>query len=260
MGNLTYQLGWGTRPGGDPRWIAPALNYTMTFDVGTPFTPSAGCVAFVMLDTCPFITSYLQYGPDSEERRVMMYRQLLQQQNATQLRWFFEEVNRAASRCAAVVAVGHHPILGGGRHAMNPLQQDLRTRFHLDDFFRGVGVDQYINGHDHLLMHNEEDAAGTAYILSGAGSNIRVGEMEENIRDGYVTPTTKWWAEVGGFTVHSVNMTHSSVAFVDAAGAVIHRVLKPLRAKNPNCGPDCAPRPLGGEVHGMRPLTFKEDD
>ena len=145
MGNLSYQLGWGTRPGGDPRWVAPALNFTMRFNVGAPFSPSASCVAVVALDTCPYITSYLQYGPDSEPRRVFMWRQLQTAANGTaQLPWFYEALRDAAAACPAVVVVGHHPILGGGRHAMNPVQQDLKHRLHMNDTLDRAGVDLYI--------------------------------------------------------------------------------------------------------------------
>jgi Calcineurin-like phosphoesterase len=231
----------------------------MEFTVGLPFTPSGGCVAFVLLDTCPFITSYLQYNENSEARRVLMYRQLLQQNNVSQLHWFFDEVNRAASRCSNVAVIGHHPIVGGGRHALNPLQQDLRTRFHLDDLFRGVGVDMYVHGHDHLLMYSEQELGGTQYVLSGAGSNIRVGEMEENEAEGYKVNTTKFWAEVGGFTVHSHNATHTQTLFVGPAGGVLYRVLRPVRAKSPNCGPACTAFGLKGD-HEMAPFTLAEDD
>ncbi len=236
MGNLSYQLGWGTRPGGDPRWIAPALNWTMKFNIGVPFSrpSSAGCVAVVAFDTCPYITSYLQYGPDSEPRRVFMWRQLQEAGNGTsQLVWFYQALRDAAAACAAVVVVGHHPILGGGRHAMNPVQQDLKHRLHLNDTFDRAGVDLYVNGHDHLLMHNEDSDTGTLYVLSGAGSNVRVGEMEENIAAGYTSATTKWWAEVGGFAVHSVNITHHRTSFVGAAGTILHSVTRAVRPKNP---------------------------
>ncbi len=282
MGNLSYQIGWGTRPGGDPRWIAPSLNWTMKFQVGVPLTPSAGCVAIVTLDTCPFIESYLQHNEGSEPRRVLMYRQLQPARNGTeQLQWFYDSLRQAARDCPAVAVIGHHPVLGGGRHAMNPVQQDLKHRLHLNDTFAAAGVDLYLNGHDHLLMHNEDSVDGTVYVLSGAGSNIRVGEMEENIRTGYtssvsflgaardgdgpplpaqllystharLTPpfaprtspllppffrflpaqTTKWWAEVGGFTVHSLNATHQQTQYVGAKGTVLHTVFRALRAKN----------------------------
>ena len=235
MGNLSYQLGWGTRPGGDPRWIAPALNFTMKFPVGLPLTPSAGCVAIVALDTCPFITAYLQHNADSEPRRVLMWRQLQDAANGTsQLVWFYESLRQAARECAAVAVIGHHPILGGGRHAMNPAQQDLKHRLHLNDTFAAAGVDLYVNGHDHLLMHNEDSSSGTIYALSGAGSNIRVGEMEENAREGYTSNTTKWWAEEGGFTVHSLNATHQQTLYVGAQGAVLHAVFRAVQRKNPD--------------------------
>ena len=181
MGELKFQLGWGDRMGrfnpDAARWHAPSLNFTRTFSVAgsgaaaadddaTPPPSASSCVAFVMIDTCPFITSYLQYDSTSEPRRVLMYQQLLEQSNASQLAWLYTEINAAAARCPNVAVVGHHPILGGGRHALNPLQTDLRTRFHLDDFFREVGVDIYINGHDHLLMHSEASETDTTCACS----------------------------------------------------------------------------------------------
>jgi hypothetical protein len=63
-------------------------------------------VAIVALDTCPFITAYLQHNADSEPRRVLMWRQLQDAANGTsQLVWFYESLRQAARECAAVVAV-----------------------------------------------------------------------------------------------------------------------------------------------------------
>ncbi len=162
-----------------------------------------------------------------------MYRQLQQFNGTQQLEWYYQALRDAAAACPAVVVVGHHPVLGGGRHALNPIQQDLKHRLHMNDTFSSSGVDLYINGHDHLLMHSEDSPSGTVYALSGAGSNIRVGEMEENIRLGYTSATTKWWREEGGFAVHSLNKTHHMTSFVGAQGTILHSVLRPIRAKNP---------------------------
>jgi len=108
-------------------------------------------------------------------------------------------------------------------------------------------------------MHSENNANDTPYILSGAGSNIRVGEMEENIADGYVTNTTQWWAEVGGFTVHSLNTTHTQTLFVSLDGSVIHTVFRARRAKAPNCGPTCSVV-SDAAPHEMRAMAYAEED
>ena len=97
-------------------------------------------------------------------------------------------------------------------------------------------------------------------VLSGAASNIRVGEMEENAREGYTTPTTRWWAEVGGFTVHSLNSTHTMTSYVGAAGTVLHSVFRPVRAKNPNC-PTCNPAAQEARgVHAQPAVTARDLD
>ena len=69
----------------------------MKFPVGLPLTPTAGCVAIVALDTCPFIESYLQFNANSEPRRALMWRQLQDAANGTsQLIWFYESLRQAA--------------------------------------------------------------------------------------------------------------------------------------------------------------------
>jgi hypothetical protein len=82
--------------------------------------------------------------------------------------------------------------------------------------------------------------------------------MEENIREGYTSNTTKWWAEVGGFTVHSLNISHSQTVFVGPSGAVLHRVLRSVRPKAPNC-PTCSIRNSLPE-HSMPPMTLPDVD
>lgn len=143
---------------------------------------------------------------------------------------------------------------------MNPVQQDLKHRLHMNDTFDRAGVDLYINGHDHLLMHNEDSPTGTIYALSGAGSNIRVGEMEENIATGYTSYTTKWWAEVGGFAVHSLNTTHHKTVYVGTQGKILHAILRPIRPKNGGfVVPPETPRGLMAKDFEVWPSTWEQD-
>jgi tartrate-resistant acid phosphatase type 5 len=211
-GNLTAQMSWG----GDPRWRFPALSYTVTWPLaggnGTVSTapPDRACVRGVFIDTVPFINRY-RTNPESPTMAAN-----LANANATaQWAWIETQLQAAASQCVCTLVFGHHPVFSGAEHGNAPeLVQNLLP------LLERYPVDAYIAGHDHTLIHLLRGPVH--YWVTGAGSQLRTGTQW--------TPETLWFADVNGFTVHSVNATHIRHSVVAVGGTVAHTVLVPLRA------------------------------
>ena len=156
---------------------------------------------------------------------------------------------------------GHGPIYSRGQHGQSLRQQDMRVRLNFPEAFAWAGVDLYVNGHDHILEYAARTvavngvAATTAYVVSGAGSDVRsnnapgvtdddgggVGTTDDAGPDPN-NPTTqfsRFLLEDNGFTVHSFNATHKMHAIVGWQGNVVFAQTSPLNAKLP-----AAPAPL----------------
>lgn len=86
-------------------------------------------------------------------------------QGAKQLRWLRDAL--AASDATWKLVVGHHPILTGGRHSVEPPVVRLLQPI-LDD----SEVDFYLSGHDHDLQLLDS-GRGWRQIVSGAGCKLR---------------------------------------------------------------------------------------
>jgi acid phosphatase len=131
-----------------PRWRMPARNWQETM--------AAADVTFFFTDTSPFVRKYSAPGSDTK---------VAGQDPRAQLAWL--ETALLQSKSAWKFVVGHHPVFSGGsKHG--------DTRELVDVFpglFKRTGVQAYFCGHEHDLQHIERD--GIAYIVSGAGSEVR---------------------------------------------------------------------------------------
>jgi acid phosphatase len=214
---LMSQLRWK----GDARWSFPSLNYSLP---SLPLPTSKGgsdraCVRLVFTDTCPFISSYRR--PSSGAYPVSdhnMWANVNRSDPGAQLAWLRDELIAARAACDAVIVVGHHPVFSAdGDHGDSA---DLIAAF--KPLFDELGVDAYLAGHDHSMMHLEDGAV--VYVITGAGSQVWGGSLAP-------TPRTVWLAATPGFTIHSINATHALHSFISSStGSVVHQVLKPLRA------------------------------
>lgn len=237
------QLGWGERAPHangeewDVRWNSPSLNYTLQFPLGAggPGAAAGGeCVAIVLIDTVPFMDTYRSTsdpgaGPTRPPSRNLpelngepfFYEQLEVQVPGDQLVWLQRELVNASNTCNAVLVVGHHGVYTSGTHGRNAKQQDLKERLAFPSVFTWLGVDAYLNGHDHILEHAVKN--GTDFITTGAGSDVRTNNVQ--------IPESQYLQADNGFTIHSFNATHLSHIFTDGSGLVTHSVLRPLNAK-----------------------------
>ncbi len=197
---------------GDSRWNA-GLNYS--FQVPLPGAKSQrDCLAVVLIDTCPLMSYYRTHDePEWPDFLPNILRQDVEGQKA----WMSRAISAASSSCVASVVVGHHPVFSAGEHGDSG---DLLGI--LKPLLDSQGVDLYLAGHDHTLVHLRD--GDVDYVISGGGSRVR-----ENSDP---TPQTVWFKDTGGFTVHSVNTTHLITTFVQYDGALLHQSLHPLRAKS----------------------------
>jgi hypothetical protein len=231
---------WGERAphaGGeewDVRWHAPSLNYSMTVPLPGGGGGDGRCVSMTWIDTVPFMDTYRNgntaAGPTrspSSNLGALFFAQLEAAVPGDQLAWAAAALVNASQSCAASVVVGHHAVYGSGMHAKSARQQDLRARLALPSIFAWLGVDAYFNGHDHIVEHCADDGGGTgvttAYITTGAGSEVRTGNAP--------VPQSRFLLEDNGFVVSSFNATHASHIFVASDGTVAHAVLVPLNGK-----------------------------
>lgn len=133
-----------------------------------PATPPAPAV---FVDTCPYIPKY-RAKPDNAQ----MAANLAAANTTEQTAWLRQQLRDAARACNATLVVGHHPLYSGGEHGNAP---DLVAAWGAD---LTAHVDGYIAGHDHTLQHLT--AADTDFIVTGAGSKLRVGTVQ--------TPELQW--------------------------------------------------------------------
>lgn len=225
-GAIEPQLSWR----GDDRWH-PGLTFARSWPLTAAAAAAGGttaCLSVVFTDTTPLIGYYRT--PSERKRLPGLSANLDAATPDTTAAWTLGAVGRAARECDAVFVVGHHPLYSPGEHADTP---DLIRAY--SDAFEGAGVDAYLSGHDHILAHSRRPGGAVEHVLTGAGSEV----LPELAGDG---KSTVFVATVRGFTVHSINATHTLHSYVHAAadtaetapglpGRVVFQVLRELRKK-----------------------------
>jgi hypothetical protein len=124
----------------------------------------------IIIDTNPFL-NYDAWASGEREAAAAAVREGL-------------ERRLRASRALWRVVVGHHPVRSLGEHCDgDPEAADCAQMAWLAPVLREHGVAAYLAGHEHdLQLLFEKDGGGgearwPAYVVSGAGSNIRLNEF-----------------------------------------------------------------------------------
>jgi tartrate-resistant acid phosphatase type 5 len=201
----------------DPRWSA-MRNRTVTIPL-----PSAGgggdgpCLALVFIDTTPLVQRYWD-----QTEIPGLTRSIGEATTTAELAWLNASLATASRTCTAIAVIGHHPGLSCGRHGNT--DEILSRVFPL---LVAHGADVYISGHDHHLSHLayvHQTGESLEQIVSGGGSSITGA--------GKINPSTVWFQDSPGFTVHRFNATHAKHTFVHGdTGAEIYTFIKPHKPK-----------------------------
>lgn len=198
------------------------MNYTVQFNLPPSPSPSSSssstddtkdCLSLIFTDTCPFIKEY--YVPDDKYPQFTNNIRLANPK--AQLQWLEKQLQQAYQTCKGIMVIGHHPVYTAGVHG-----DSIELVEQFKPLFDRYGVDSYVAGHDHTMVHLRKDSID--YIITGAGSRVR----SNNI----VTPETVWIGDVPGFTIHSINSTHTITSFIHADGTLLHQSFHTLRSKN----------------------------
>ena len=243
----------------------PALNWTFPrIPIGDGNVAAGNCASMIIIDTCPLTTTYRATSGDTtdpDRRATTNLPGVFQDQinkfctacggvsTWEQMRWLRDQLKQESAACKVVFMAGHHPVVGSGQHAHSARQQDLRVRLSFPKVFEWAGVDQYLNGHDHIVDIVELDgaasgASGTAtlYVTTGAGSNIRTNNQAP------IEGTDLSLLVDNGFTVHSANTTHTMVTTVKWDGSVFFKRAQVVRTKMRD-----APRAPPADVDWLQP-------
>ncbi|GAX83740.1 hypothetical protein CEUSTIGMA_g11165.t1 [Chlamydomonas eustigma] len=76
------------------------------------------------------------------------------------------------------IVVGHHPVKSYGEHCTAPGGSDCDDMSWLHPLLQEHKVLAYFSGHEHDLQYMVEGSPAVAYVVSGAGSDIRYGEFD----------------------------------------------------------------------------------
>lgn len=180
-------------PGGNP-----ARYYKFTY---------GGLAEFIGLDSTKNTESgrqYPNYLPDGEQSQ-----------------WLRQQLNQP--KPAWVIPYYHHPVFNGGP-LHTPSLHDLQ---HWLDLFGVSGVKVVFNGHEHNFQMSESNALshGVRFITSGAGGELRAGDIERNMRNANIAA----WApqnhflvvEIEGKTMKVTPLGYEPVVVKDSNGQVL---------------------------------------
>lgn len=163
-GNVQAQIDYSSL---STRWKLPSRYYSFTqkIDKGTD-------ALFVIIDSNPFIKSYLDIGKNGELDSNSVI-ELKAQDTEAQLRWMDSVLSTSNAKWKIVAA--HHPAYSGGDHGNNQEIIDL-----VDPILVKNKVNLYLAGHDHDMQHLKAGNSEVNYFVSGAASKLRTTGYAEN--------------------------------------------------------------------------------
>ena len=176
------------------RWIQPGRYYSFT-----KILPDSTVVLFLILDSSPFVQSYIDDMRDGHHIKG--------QDIGVQLRWCDSVLSASPARWK--LAFFHHPAYSASTtHGSTPeIQRSLVP------LFEKYHVDACFSGHDHDLQHSHPDNSTIQYFGCGGGSEPRPA--------GHAT-FTKYSVASLGFGVVSLTRQSMRISFVNEHGEQLY--------------------------------------
>lgn len=183
------------------RWKLPSRYYSFQQNVTDKVS-----ILFIIIDTNPFIESYLTYNKDNEELNESSVFELKIQNTEKQLSWIDSVLENSAAKWKIVA--GHHPVYSGGSHGNTP---ELIEK--LEPILEKHKVNLYLAGHDHDMQHLFRSGKTVNYFVAGSGSKLReTGKTEY----------TLFCASSNGFLSLEVSNIKIKAEFIDMNGSVLY--------------------------------------
>lgn len=136
---------------------------------------------------------------------------LVHQKNNAQ--WKFIDSTLAAANTKWKFVVGHHPVYSSNpTHGNTPVLIDK-----LKPILEKYNVHAYLAGHDHDLQHQQPKGSQIDYFVSGAGSELRMTDKNEN---------TLFAKSENGFLVVALEENVAHYYFVNKDSNVIYSYTK----------------------------------
>jgi acid phosphatase len=157
-GNVQAQVDYSIN---SSRWKLPARYYSFERNIDEKTS-----ALFVVIDTSPFIKSYLSLDSNNEELDTASVNDLRRQDTKQQLRWLDSILASSTAKWKIVAA--HHPVYSGGEHGDTPELID-----DLDPILIRYNVNLYLCGHDHDMQHIKRPGSNVHYMVAGSGSKLR---------------------------------------------------------------------------------------
>jgi tartrate-resistant acid phosphatase type 5 len=185
-GNVDAQIAYARR---NPRWVLPSRYYQHVEPVG-----ASSRIEFFFLDTMQLVST-----------RPRLWTKWIDGADPNlQIDWLEQSLRNSSAQWKIVV--GHHPIVSAGPHLASPPLVKL-----VKPLLETYGVQVYFSGHEHNLQHHV--TAGIHYLISGAGSRVRVVRRTEQ---------ALFSASQLGFIRAVASPNALEIEFIDDDAQVIH--------------------------------------
>jgi hypothetical protein len=176
------------------RWVQPSRYFAFTKAL-----PDSTMVLFLVLDSSPFVQSYINQDGDGHHVKG--------QNTAAQIQWCNSVLSTSSAKWK--FAFFHHPAYSASStHGSTPEIQNM-----LVPLFEKYHVDACFSGHDHDLQHSHPDNSTIEYFGNGGGSDTRPAGKSS---------FTKYSNASLGFGVVSLTQNTMRFSFVNEKGEQVY--------------------------------------
>lgn len=183
------------------RWKLPARYYSFEETIG-----ESTKALFVVIDSNPFIKSYLAMDKENDELDSNSINDLRKQNTALQLKWLDSVL--ASSNAKWKIVAAHHPIYSGGEHGDTP---ELIEQ--INPILIKYNVNLFLCGHDHDMQHIVKPEGTVNYFVAGSGSKLRLTKQ---------TADTKFASSENGFLSITLYKDKIRSAFIGLNGLELY--------------------------------------